>query len=94
MHACPLSTVCPQPVSLPYLILYDFFLQAAWTLKTRALTEQVYVDEVEVDEEGIAEMMMDDNSIATVARPGTSLKKPGTSQTGPSQGVRWVGHMS
>lgn len=45
----------------------------------RALTEQVYVDEVEVDEEGIAEML-DDNAVAQVARPGTSLKAPGTAQ--------------
>ncbi|CAH1791070.1 unnamed protein product [Owenia fusiformis] len=62
--------------------------QAAWSLKTRALTEQVLVDEVENEEEGIAEMLMDDNAIAQVARPGTSLKKPGTSSNGPSQGVR------
>ena len=48
----------------------------------------MYVDEVEVDEEGIAEMLMDDNVIANVARPGTSLRKPGTAQSGPSQGVR------
>jgi len=64
--------------------------QAVWVLKTRALTEQLYVDEVENDEEGIAEMLMDDNAIASIARPGTSLKevqrRPGT--TGPSQGVR------
>lgn len=51
-------------------------------MKTRALTEQVYVDEIENDEEGIAEMLMDDNSIANVARPGTSLKKPPTSVSG------------
>jgi len=64
--------------------------QAVWVLKTRALTEQLYVDEVENDEEGIAEMLMDDNAIASISRPGTSLKevqrRPGT--TGPSQGVR------
>ena len=62
--------------------------QAAWTLKTRALTAQVYVDEVDWDEEGIAEMLMDDNVIAQVARPGTSLRQPGASQGGPSQGMR------
>lgn len=63
--------------------------QAAWSLKTRALTEQVYVDEVENDEEGIAEMLMDDNAIANVARPGTSLKKPPTAVTGgPSAAMR------
>ncbi|XP_038073225.1 tetratricopeptide repeat protein 8-like [Patiria miniata] len=62
--------------------------QAAWSLKTRALTEQVYVDEIDVDEEGIAEMLMDDNTIAQITRPGTSLKKPGTGQGAPSAGVR------
>ena len=63
--------------------------QAAWTLKTRALTEQMYVDEVEVDEEGIADML-DDTAIADVSRPGTSLKKPGTSSggNGPSPAMR------
>ena len=45
--------------------------------------------EVEVDEEGMAEMLMDDNAIATVARPGTSLKKPGTGAGGPSQAFRY-----
>ena len=57
-------------------------------MKTRALTAQVYVDEVDVDEESIAEMVMDDNAIAQVSRPGTSLKQPGTGHGGPSQGVR------
>ena len=50
-------------------IIFNYYsiylcLQAAWCLKTRALTEQVYVDEIEVDEEGIAEVLMDDNSMA------------------------------
>lgn len=62
--------------------------QAAWHLKTRALTSQVYVDEVDMDEEGIAEMLMDDNVIASVPRPGTSLHKPSTGQSGISQGIR------
>ncbi|XP_063058434.1 tetratricopeptide repeat protein 8 [Engraulis encrasicolus] len=63
--------------------------QAAWSLKTRALTEMVYIDEVEVDDEGIAEMMLDESSIAQVARPGTSLRMPGVSQGGgPSPAVR------
>ncbi|XP_026867437.2 tetratricopeptide repeat protein 8 isoform X3 [Electrophorus electricus] len=63
--------------------------EAAWSLKTRALTEMVYIDEVDVDQEGIAEMMLDDSSIAQVARPGTSLRLPGTAQGGgPSPAVR------
>jgi tetratricopeptide repeat protein 8 len=65
--------------------------QAAWILKARALTEMVYVDEIDIDQEGIAEMILDENAIAQVPRPGTSLKLPGTSQTGgPSQAVRPV----
>uniref|UniRef100_A0A8C8S8G0 Tetratricopeptide repeat domain 8 n=1 Tax=Pelusios castaneus TaxID=367368 RepID=A0A8C8S8G0_9SAUR len=65
--------------------------QAAWSLKTRALTEMVYVDEIDVDQEGIAEMILDENAIAQVARPGTSLKLPGTSHGGgPSPAVRPV----
>uniref|UniRef100_A0A3P9NXR1 Tetratricopeptide repeat domain 8 n=1 Tax=Poecilia reticulata TaxID=8081 RepID=A0A3P9NXR1_POERE len=48
--------------------------QAAWSLKTRALTEMVYIDEVDVDQEGIAEMMLDESSIAQVAR-SKNLKK-------------------
>ncbi|KAM9777434.1 tetratricopeptide repeat protein 8 isoform 4-T4 [Neosynchiropus ocellatus] len=63
--------------------------QAAWSLKTRALTEMVYIDEIEMDQEGIAEMMLDESAIAQVARPGTSLRLPGTSQgAGPSPAVR------
>ena len=54
----------------------------------RALTEQLYVDEVDVDEEGIAETLMDDNAIANVSRPGTSLKRPTSGAGAPSQGVR------
>ncbi|XP_075568623.1 tetratricopeptide repeat protein 8 isoform X4 [Pelecanus crispus] len=65
--------------------------QAAWSLKTRALTEMVYVDEIDMDQEGIAEILLDENAIAQVARPGTSLKLPGTSQGGgPSPAVRPV----
>nr|XP_060476490.1 tetratricopeptide repeat protein 8 isoform X5 [Panthera onca] len=51
----------------------------------------VYVDEIDVDQEGIAEMMLDENAIAQVPRPGTSLKLPGTNQTGgPSPAIRPV----
>ncbi len=42
-------------------------MQAAWYLKGRGLTEQTYVDEVEMEEEGIAELFMDDTAIADVA---------------------------
>ena len=56
----------------------------------RALTEQVYVDEVEIDEDGIAEMM-DENSVAQISRPGTSLKTAQTaSQNSLSMAMRYA----
>ncbi|XP_068110664.1 tetratricopeptide repeat protein 8 isoform X2 [Hyperolius riggenbachi] len=65
--------------------------QAVWSLKTRALTEMVYVDEIDIDQEGIAEMTLDENSIAQVARPGTSLRQAtAKKQDGPSPAVRPV----
>ncbi|XP_070159705.1 tetratricopeptide repeat protein 8 [Polyergus mexicanus] len=60
--------------------------QAVWVLKMRALTLQIYVDDIEGEEEGIAETLLDNYAISTMPRPGTSLKNPGTSYTG--QGVR------
>jgi len=58
-------------------------------LKMRALTEQLYVDEVDIDEEGIAETLMDSNAIANVPKPGTSLKQPTTASGSISRAVRY-----
>ena len=54
----------------------------------KALTEQVYVDDIEAEEEGIAEALMDNDTIAQVARPGTSLRTTDTAQGNPIQGIR------
>jgi tetratricopeptide repeat protein 8 len=72
--------------------------QAVWSLKTQALTEQVRVDFFEIFDEGIAESVFTEDTIATAARPGTSLKTPSTSQgrqslqtrDGPSPAIRPV----
>lgn len=61
--------------------------QAAWLLKVRALTEQGAVDETELEEEGLAEVLLDDNATAKLPRPGTSFKRPLTN-CGTSQGIR------
>ncbi|OXU24111.1 hypothetical protein TSAR_010125 [Trichomalopsis sarcophagae] len=60
--------------------------QAVWVLKMRALTLQVYVDDIEAEEDGIAESLLDNDTIASMPRPGTSLKNPGTALAG--QGFR------
>lgn len=62
--------------------------QAAWSLKLACFTEEVYIDELENDEAGLAETYMDDNVVATAARPGTSLSRPMTTGKGPSPAVR------
>lgn len=54
-------------------------MQAVWYLKCRALTLKNWIDDTEIEEEGVAEMLMDDNAIAQCPRPGTSLARPMTS---------------
>ena len=65
--------------------------EQVWSLKTRALTEQVHVCEVEGEEEGIVDVVLDDNTIRAVPRPGTSLRTapvPDAAQGGASQAFR------
>lgn len=61
--------------------------QAAWFLKAKSLAEEARIDEAEMEDEGIAEMLIDENATAQVPRPGTSFTRPVTG-SGPSQGVR------
>ena len=59
-------------------------------LKCRALTKKSYVDDLEIDEEGVADILMDDNALATAPRPGTSFQRPLSSggAGGISQSIR------
>ncbi|RLN91567.1 hypothetical protein BBJ28_00007926 [Nothophytophthora sp. Chile5] len=50
--------------------------QAAWVTKTKALTQQNYIDDSELEEDGAADLLMDDNVMAAMPRPGTSLNRP------------------
>ena len=45
-----------------------FISRAAWLLKVRCLTESVAVDEVELEEEGLAEILLDENATAKLPR--------------------------
>ena len=56
------------------------------------MTEQTYVDDLETDEDGIAETLMDENRIAETARPGTTLRTATTSlaRQSTSQAIRPV----
>ncbi|GMS79997.1 hypothetical protein PENTCL1PPCAC_2172, partial [Pristionchus entomophagus] len=53
--------------------------QAAWTLKLSCLADRFYVDELENNDIGLAEQVIDTQIIATAARPGTSFARPSTS---------------
>lgn len=53
--------------------------QASWLLKCRALTRKSYIDDLEIDEEGVADILMDDHAINNAPRPGTSFNRPMTS---------------
>lgn len=68
---------------------FFFLLQAFWCLKLQCLTQQIYVDELESDEDGIADVALSEDAIAQTARPGTSLKTAGMA-TSSSQSIRPV----
>lgn len=78
--------LCGNYIIIIILIITMYHYQAVWVLKMRALTLQVYVDDIEGEEEGIAETLLDNYAISSMPRPGTSLKNPGSTYTG--QGVR------
>ena len=79
------------------IVLCDELLQqtpndlAVQLLKTHAIRKKNYVDHLECDEETLGEMILDDNSIAKIARPGTSLRgNTSSSSLGPNPMVRPV----
>ena len=43
-------------------------VQAVWFLKCRALTAKNWIDDTEMEEEGVAEMLLDDNAMASAPR--------------------------
>ena len=62
--------------------------QAAWYIKARALTLEDWIDDTEIEEEGVADMLLDDNAVAQLPRPGTSLARPSTGAGGGGGGYR------
>jgi tetratricopeptide repeat protein 8 len=51
-------------------------------LKTHCIRRKNYVDHLESDESTIGDLILDDHSISTLPRPGTSLRVIGTGQGG------------
>eukprot|EP00049_Salpingoeca_infusionum_P004994 m.86886 g.86886 ORF g.86886 m.86886 type:complete len:508 (+) comp12818_c0_seq2:144-1667(+) len=71
------------------LLAHNPYDKAAWYLKTRALTEDVRISEIELEEEGLAEVLLDDNQVAALPKPGTSFSRPLTDSRS-SRGTRPV----
>lgn len=57
--------------------------QAVWCLKMRALTQRVYVDDLDSEElpDGGSGDILDNNAMASAPRPGTSMKTTATKIT-------------
>ena len=51
-------------------------------LKTHCIRRKNYVDHLESDESSIGDLILDDHSISTLPRPGTSFKNVGSTQGG------------
>jgi len=67
--------------------------QAAWFVKCKAVIRQNFIDDIEMEEESFAEVLMDENAIAAIPRPGTSLTAPQSAKSNSSsydQGIRPV----
>eukprot|EP00941_MAST-03F_sp_MAST-3F-sp1_P005735 g5735.t1 len=61
--------------------------QAVWYIKCRALTLKDYIDDTEMEEEGIGDLLMDENSVNSVPRPGTSLNHTNNGVGGTFNGI-------
>eukprot|EP00501_MAST-03F_sp_TOSAG23-6_P001277 GSMAST32.ASY1.ANO1.1325.1 assembled CDS len=57
--------------------------KAVWFMKCRALTLKTWVDDTDMEEEGVGDLLLDENAVHSMPRPGTSLshRKTGTHET-------------
>jgi hypothetical protein len=68
------------------IILCDSILKAhpndlaVQVLKTHAIRRKNYLDDLELDDEGFGEILLDDNKLSNAPRPGTSVQRIGTSK--------------
>lgn len=68
------------------IILCDEILKAhtedlaVQLLKSHAIKKKNYLDDLEVDEQGLGEILLEDHKLSNMPRPGTSLNRVGTSK--------------
>ncbi|EDW28579.1 GL19262 [Drosophila persimilis] len=80
------------------IMMPTWLMEGVWQLKMRALTQRVYLDDLEVDDAGEEEAHeeVEFERIATAARPGSSIKtafqpRPSTSQRQTQRSSRGAG---
>merc|ERR1719486_569463 len=61
--------------------------KAAWFIKTRAITENDFIDDCEMEEETLGDLMVNEEAMASLPRPGTSLNAPSTASGRPASGL-------
>ncbi|XP_019561779.3 tetratricopeptide repeat protein 8 [Aedes albopictus] len=59
--------------------------QGPWELKMRSMTQRVYIDDIEADDD-VAEDILDTQTIATAPRPGTSIRTAAAMATSTAAG--------
>ncbi|QDZ23627.1 TPR repeat domain-containing protein [Chloropicon primus] len=52
--------------------------ESFWYLKCRALTAIDWLDDIELDDDTLGDQLLDENAIAQMPRPGTSMNRPAT----------------
>jgi tetratricopeptide repeat protein 8 len=51
-----------------YFIVFMLYFKAAWLVKCKAVIRQNYIDDIELDEESVADIVMDENAVASMPR--------------------------
>ncbi|KAL0232927.1 hypothetical protein GEMRC1_011674 [Eukaryota sp. GEM-RC1] len=62
--------------------------QAAWFLKCKSLVSKNYLDTMDMDDDGIADLLLDSNATSDAPRPGTSFSRPTTTSANSSRSSR------
>ncbi|KAL9652353.1 hypothetical protein ABK040_012009 [Willaertia magna] len=63
------------------LLRKNFKDTSMWYIKCKSITSKVWIDDTEMEDEGIADILLDETTMSTAPRPGTSFKRPLTNSS-------------
>lgn len=64
------------------LLANDPTVKGPWELKMRAMTQRVYIDDIEAEEDAVEDPLDTETLLKTAAKPGTSLRTETAIKTG------------